>query len=177
MGVGRRMDYEEFRRQKDDFFRAHPHSPIPRPSRADFPGLEYYPPVPELRQRVRLRPGDGSEVIAATSDGQQRRYTRAAWAPVRVGNESVDLLLLGSQGEGFFLPFRDATSGPETYGAGRYLDIDDPGDGTVVIDFNLANHPYCAYDDVYSCPLPPTENWLTVPIRAGERLPVTTRRT
>ncbi|NIR36327.1 MAG: DUF1684 domain-containing protein [Actinobacteria bacterium] len=71
---------------------------------------------------------------------------------------------------GYFLPFRDATSGSESYGAGRFLDIDGPLDGPVTIDFNLAYNPYCAYDESYSCPLPPAENWLQVPIRAGEQV-------
>ena len=70
---------------------------------------------------------------------------------------------------GFFLPFRDATSGSETYGAGRYLDIDPDEDGTVTIDFNMAYNPFCVYSEAYSCPLPPTENWLDVPITAGEK--------
>jgi len=68
-----------------------------------------------------------------------------------------------------FLPFRDATSGVETYGAGRYLDVDPEPAGTVVVDFNMAYNPFCAYDDASSCALPPYENWLPVPIRAGER--------
>jgi len=66
-----------------------------------------------------------------------------------------------------FLPFRDATSGKETYGAGRYLDLDVRGD-EVLIDFNYAYTPNCAYSADWSCPLPPAENWLEVPIRAGE---------
>jgi hypothetical protein len=69
-----------------------------------------------------------------------------------------------------FLPFRDATSGRETYGAGRYLEVEPPGpDGGVEIDLNYAYNPYCAYNPEWSCPIPPGENWLTVPIRAGER--------
>jgi len=69
-----------------------------------------------------------------------------------------------------FLPFRDRTSGSETYGAGRYLEVEPPGaDGWVVVDFNLAYNPYCAYNPEWSCPIPPGENWLAVPIRAGEK--------
>ena len=71
-------------------------------------------------------------------------------------------------GHGYFLPFRDATSGKETYGAGRYLDVPRGENGQVVVDFNYAYSPYCAYGDAYSCALPPRENWLTVPIEAGE---------
>lgn len=79
------------------------------------------------------------------------------------------MLTLYSTGHsGYFVPFRDKTSGRETYGAGRYLDIETSQNGAVTIDFNQAYNPYCAYNDAYSCPLPPVENWLSVPIEAGE---------
>ena len=78
---------------------------------------------------------------------------------------------------GFFLSFRDATSGDETYGAGRYVldtakgaDLGADGSGRLVVDFNFSYQPSCSYDPQWSCPLPPRENWLTMPIRAGERL-------
>jgi uncharacterized protein (DUF1684 family) len=71
------------------------------------------------------------------------------------------------------VPFLDATSGAETYGAGRYLDLDpDEADGSYVLDFNLAYHPSCVYDPKYSCPLTPAENRLGARIEAGERLPL-----
>ena len=68
-----------------------------------------------------------------------------------------------------FVPFRDATSGKETYGAARYLDIEEKPAEEHVLDFDLAYNPYCAYSDDYVCPFPPRENWLTIPIRAGEK--------
>jgi uncharacterized protein len=69
-----------------------------------------------------------------------------------------------------FLAFGDATSAKETYGAGRYLDITKtPGATTIILDFNKAYNPYCAYNETYSCPLPPPENLLNVAIRAGEK--------
>jgi uncharacterized protein (DUF1684 family) len=70
-----------------------------------------------------------------------------------------------------FVPFSDGTSGHESYGAGRYLDIRAESDGSHVLDINLAYNPYCAYSEAYSCPLPPAENWLPVRIEAGERVP------
>ena len=69
------------------------------------------------------------------------------------------------------MPFRDATSGRESYGAGRYLDIEPEEDGTYTVDFNVAYNPWCAYAPQYSCPLPPRENWLPFPIEAGEQDP------
>jgi uncharacterized protein (DUF1684 family) len=76
----------------------------------------------------------------------------------------------GGDAANVFVPFADATSGSETYGAGRYLDIEREEDGTYSLDFNLAYHPSCAYDERFTCPLTPAENRLAVPIRAGERL-------
>ena len=72
--------------------------------------------------------------------------------------------------QGFFLPFVDALAGTETYGAGRYLDPEPLGGGRVLLDFNRAYNPYCAYNEQWSCPITPRENRLAVPIRAGEKL-------
>ena len=80
--------------------------------------------------------------------------------------------LEGAHADGrLFLPFLDATSGSETYGAGRYLDLEPDDDGTYAIDFNQAYHPSCVYAPQFSCPLTPAENRLPVRIEAGERLP------
>ena len=72
-----------------------------------------------------------------------------------------------------FIPFRDQTGGKETYGAGRYIDIDPDkhinADGKWILDFNVAYNPWCAYSESYTCPIVPTENWLKVPINAGEK--------
>lgn len=160
----------DFRAQKDDYFRRAHESPIPPEDRTEFIGLGYYDEDPSLNLDLEMEPGDGSEVHVQTSDGQERVYTRDGTVSFPVGGEVVTLTLYGTDhGHGYFLPFRDATSGKETYGAGRYLDIHPAQRGKVRIDFNLAYNPSCAYDDAYSCPLPPGENWLRVPIRAGEK--------
>lgn len=159
---------EAFRAAKDEFFRSDHQSPIPGDD--DFDGLSYFPHDPAYAFTVRPEPADGSEIEVQTSDGRVRRYHRAATVDLDGPSGAIAVTLLSNEArEGFFLPFRDATSGDETYGAGRYLDIDPNSDGTVTIDFNLAYNPYCAYDDAYSCPLPPPENWLTIPIEAGEK--------
>jgi uncharacterized protein (DUF1684 family) len=84
-----------------------------------------------------------------------------------VDGEPAQVTLYRPRGERSF--FRDALSGKETYGAGRYLDVPPPHDGHVVVDFNYAYNPSCVYNPKYSCPLPPRENWLQAPIRAGEK--------
>jgi len=68
-----------------------------------------------------------------------------------------------------FLPFKEATNGKQTYGGGRYLDLRIPESDSVLIDFNRAYNPYCAYSYKWSCPIPPRENWLDIPILAGEK--------
>jgi uncharacterized protein (DUF1684 family) len=159
-----------FRRGKDEAFRAGPHSPIPPGARASFTTLSYFPPNPDLVFEVTVEPGDGAALDIPTSDGQQRRYHRIGRVPLVVEGEHVSLVLLGRQDEPrLFLAFGDATSGHETYGSGRYLEVEPLGHGRVRIDFNYAYNPFCAYSDAYSRPLPPEENWLTVLIRAGEK--------
>ena len=164
----KRQQSRRLRDEKDEFFRTDHHSPIP--SREEFGGLSYFDHDPGYEFTVRPEQADGSALEVQTSDGQVRLYRRSATVDLEGPSGAFTVTLLTSDGrEGFFLPFRDATSGSETYGAGRYLDIDPNADGTVTIDFNLAYNPYCAYDDAYSCPLPPSENWLSVPIEAGEK--------
>jgi uncharacterized protein len=80
-------------------------------------------------------------------------------------------LTLFSDPHGFFLPFADALAGKATYGAGRYLAPKQLPNGKLLVDFNYAYNPYCAYNELFSCPLTPIENRLKVPIRAGEKLP------
>ncbi len=160
----------EFRRHKDEFFGMNHGSPLPRHLRNGFEGLKYFAPNEELDLVLDFEPEEPAGVEIATSDGQVRTYYRAGKIRFEVDGEPVELTLLRTPGHpGYFLPFRDGTSGKESYGAGRYLDLEDPVDGKINIDFNLAYNPYCAYSDDYSCALPPRENWLTVPIRAGEK--------
>lgn len=159
----------DFRAAKDDFFRSE-HSPLPDELRDRFQGLAYFEQDPALVSSVPVLATEPGDVTVGTSDGHVRSYRRAGQIEIEVGDRTIRLLLLQAPGDdGFFIPFRDGTSGSSTYGAGRYLDVEPAEDGTVEIDFNLAYNPYCAYSDEYSCPLPPHENWLTVPIEAGER--------
>ncbi len=82
------------------------------------------------------------------------------------GQEAELTIFAGDHG--YFLPFVDSLAGEETYGAGRYLEPERLSNGKFSVDFNLAYNPYCAYNERWSCPLPPAENRIQVPIRAGE---------
>jgi hypothetical protein len=162
---------EAQRQEKDQFFKSHPHSPIPRQERANFQGLPYFPPNPALDLQLTLEAFDQKEAIQMqTSAGDLREYLRWGKVYFEVDGQQAHLTLYYSPDmDHFFLPFMDATSGQETYGAGRYLDPHPHEDGTLHLDFNLAYSPYCAYNPNYSCPIPPQENRLTVRIEAGEK--------
>lgn len=171
-----------FRDSKDRLFREHPQSPIPTRDRASFASLAYWPHDPAYRMAVRIEALDAGAAADLPSSGSGgipfRRIGRVRLTGPLEGR-SLDVFWIDAYGGGIFLPFRDATSGSETYGAGRYL-LDtiksadhggDPERGELTLDFNQAFHPSCAYDPGWSCPLAPPENRLTVPVRVGERLP------
>jgi uncharacterized protein (DUF1684 family) len=163
-------EVEEFRREKDAFFRTDARSPLSDRQKRRFTGLDYYPEDHELTIAGEIDPRvDPTDVLMDTTGGTPQRYHRAGVLRFRVGYEHTKITLFAREPGGeLFVPFRDATSGRETYGAGRYLDVEPALEGWVVVDFNYAYNPYCAYNANWSCPLPPQENWLPVAIRAGE---------
>ncbi len=163
-------DLLAFRREKDRYFKHADESPVPRETRHNFKGLSYFPPNDELVYEVDLEPVDPTEVTIVTTAGDERTYKRVATASFSVDGQGATVALYSSGDEDLFLPFRDATSGRESYGAGRYIDVHPRDNGKAVLDFNYAYSPFCAYSPNYSCAVPPQENWLTVPIRAGERI-------
>ncbi len=151
-------------------------SPLGTAARARLGGLDYYPPDSAYRVRGRLLPlpagpePDGRFRL----DAEAVDLTGVSWAEFTVGGRTLRLLAFKSRGDAsnrLFIPFRDATSGRETYGGGRYLDVYPQGGEEVEIDFNLAYNPYCAYDPDYRCPLAPPGNTLDVSIPAGEKAP------
>jgi uncharacterized protein len=162
---------ESMRRQKDRGFKTDPQSPIE--DKEAFSGLAYYPVEPALRIPTKLtRHAAPATLTMQTSDGQAREYRNVGQFELVIDGAPVMLQAYQQRGsEALFLPFRDKTSGKETYGAGRYLDVHLERGEAAEVDFNLAYHPYCAYSEAYSCPFPPPENWLSVAVRAGERLP------
>ena len=174
-----------FRQGRDQLFRTHPQSPLNEEARTRFKGLRYFDHDPACRLRVRVEPADAGDPLEIDTGGEDGviTYRRAGW--VRFRQDGADCRLtvfsLVGYGGGLFLPFRDATSGHDTYGGGRYLfDTVKNTDGLaleitagspdVTIDFNYAYNPSCVYDARWACPLAPRENWLTVAVRAGERM-------
>lgn len=163
---------------RDGLFRTHPQTPI-EPG-APFDALPFFPYDPALRLMATLDPLDGpDEALPAGADGdlRMRPFARTRGLAPALGGELTAYWLLG-YGGGVFLPFADATSGRETYGAGRYLldtikgaDLGTAPDGRVVLDFNFAYNPSCSYSDRYVCPLAPRANCLPAPVRGGEQVP------
>lgn len=180
-----------WRLERDKLFRDHPQSPIPTEERARFGGLSYYPYDPAFRMRAVVEPSP--DHLAATADREPRGLLQLPtsgdepFSFQRIGRVNLSGPLAGASlpvfwmegyAGGLFVPFRDATSGTDTYGAGRYLldsvkgaDVGgDPDKSELLLDFNLAYHPSCAYDPRWNCPLAPIESRLDIPILAGERL-------
>ena len=187
---------QRLRLARDELFRSHPQSPLKPDQRARFGGLSYFPYDPVYRMVGKFAAAT-TETEPARPDASAMPAFNVVQLPTsgsepfsfrRIGTVSLSGPLAGSSlpvfwmegyAGGLFPPFRDATSGAETYGAGRYLldtvkGADMGGDwerGELTLDFNLAYHPSCAYDPKWNCPLAPLESRLAPPVRAGERLP------
>ena len=158
---------QQFRREKD---------PIPADKRDVLLPLRYYPPDPSYTVAAALRLGQERPVVLMpTSTGTIRKYERVGVLEFTFEGQPLSLGAFIEAGTkeigGLFVPFVDATSGKETYPAGRYLDIPPTTTGLYEIDFNKAYNPYCAYNATYECPYPPPSNRLKVEIRAGEKTP------
>ncbi|MFC4249551.1 DUF1684 domain-containing protein [Natribaculum luteum] len=177
-------ELEEKRDEKDRFFAEHPQSPIPPGERDGFDGLEYFPPDPDYRVSATVTVHDDpNPVTMETTAGREVRYLRVATLAFDLERDDADLedgtfelaayQQEGAREEALFVPFRDKTTGQQTYRGGRYMELEterglETGD-EIVVDFNLAYSPFCAYSETFDCPLPPEENWLEVAIPAGER--------
>ncbi len=167
----------QFREGRDELFRTHPQSALPEEQKAAFAGLRYYPYNPALRFVLAVDTDVEPAIVemALQDDGlaRMRRFGKIQFV---VDDRAVSLSLfwMMGYGGGVFLPFRDLSGRDETYGGGRYLldtikhaDLGQDGD-RLIVDFNYAYNPSCAYNPRWHCPLAPQENWLPVAIRAGE---------
>jgi uncharacterized protein len=164
-------ELDAFRAAKDRFFREHPNSPLTEEQRWTFAGLHYFPEDPALRLSLPVERFESpSTIVMPTSAGETRTYRRLGGVRFAIDGQDAALTLFADESGTLFLPFADALAGEETYGAGRYLDPAPLDDGRVLVDFNLAYNPSCAYNDGWSCPMAPAENRLRVAIRAGEQI-------
>jgi uncharacterized protein len=169
--------WQLWRETRDELFRSHPQSPLPAERRASFDGLDYWPYDPQARVLAELEDVESPPEPVATSGTEPILFRPFARASFELRGEplSLEVAWLAAYGGGVFLSFRDATSGHETYGGGRYL-LDtvkgaDLGEdhGRLVLDFNFSYNPSCSYDPGWVCPLAPPANRLAVAIEAGEK--------
>jgi uncharacterized protein len=170
--------WQRWQQKRRLLFRRHPQSPVPAPDRSEYSGPYVYPYDPAWRLTAPVEPAPPDSLEIPTSTGEvmtMRRFGRVRLTGATTMT-TLDVYWLAGYAGGLFLPFADATSGRETYGAGRYLldtakGADLGGDeGQLVLDFNFAYFPSCAYDPRWTCPLAPPANRLSLPVRAGERL-------
>ena len=161
---------DDFRASKDEAFRGH-HSPLAEEQQAKFAGLVYYDEDPDFAYILDPEPFPEQETLEMqTSTGDTASYLRWARISFEVGSEKAQLTVFKSPDSSeIFLPFQDANAGGETYGAGRYLEALEHPSGKLLVDFNYAYNPNCAYNESWSCPIPPFENRLSVAITAGEK--------
>jgi len=160
------------RAETDQFMRNSKESPFLNKLES-YHGLNYFEPDLEFKINADFtKISDGKIRKLPTSDGKEEQYQEYGFADFNLDRRNHRLLILKTvEGESnhIFIPFADSTSGDETYGAGRYLELPTIKGGKVLLDFNLAYNPYCAYSADYSCPLPPAENYLATSIKAGEK--------
>lgn len=172
-----KAEIEKERKTKDRFFKSrYPGSPIPFEDRAKLKALDYFPPDPDYRFELELHEHEEKGVVRmAYTKGRERDFLRWGEFRFKVGNKerAIQAYKSNPTEQKLFILFRDATSGKETYRAGRYLDLesdrDQTAEGKWTLDFNRAYNPWCVYSENYTCPLVPSENWLEVPIYAGEK--------
>lgn len=175
------VSYEQeiaaLRAEKDAAFKAGTDSPIPAAERARFTGLSYFDVDPSFRVAAALTENEMSTRVIEmdTTDGTRQRMRVIGALEFTIRGERRALTAYvpetARDTRRLFVPFRDATNRAETYGGGRYLDLERSSIGIYDLDFNRAYNPFCVYDTQYVCPLPPPENTLPLGITAGEKMP------
>jgi uncharacterized protein (DUF1684 family) len=165
---------EKERDRQFKFIRYNIESPLTEEQKKDFKELDFYPIDPAYKVRAKMVPVEDRKMMELPmTDGTVEKYLKHSFAEFQLSGQTYRLLLLQSVKEldkrNFFLAFADATSGVETYGGGRYINLRQDGKNSINIDFNMAYNPYCAYNPDFACPLPPKENVMEIAIRAGEK--------
>ncbi len=165
----------QHREKKDKDFKYADFSPLDIDQKHQFKHLDYFVPDEKYKVVGKLTKINNDTVYKyLTTSNEIRRFYKYANVEFMIEDKLQKLLLLKSAEADtpnyYFLGFKDLTSGTETYEAGRYIDVEKPQNDALLIDFNLAYNPYCAYNEMYSCPVPPDENMLNVRILAGERV-------
>ncbi len=168
----------EYRKSENIKFKDPAKSPLPKDQVTEFDSLPFFTIDSNYRMVAKWTPLMDQEVFEMPTSTQRKpKYRRAGFIDFALGEDSLRLTayqnmsLLNRPGfeDYLFIPFADFTNGESTYGGGRYVEAELPAQGetTILVDFNKAYNPYCAYDTRFSCPIVPDENYLKVEIRAG----------
>lgn len=162
---------DRFRNRRNEFMRTHEHSPLTESQKANFVPLEYFPENPDLHFVIEPDTSIPDDPVQlGTTSGTTVEYIPHSKISFEVDGQEVTLTVyIEPERHRLVIPFKDATADKETYGAGRMVDPQERPDGKLVVDFNYAYGPYCQYNDNWTCTLPPFNNWIQVPIRAGEK--------
>lgn len=161
-----------YRHERAEFFRYSPNSPFIQ-QKVNFSYLDYYSASPEFVIKANFKKTIELDTVnLATSTGTIDEFIAIGTANFNIQGVENSLFVLKSihpNDQSLFIPYIDKTSGESTYGGGRYLDVQNPNGNIILLDFNKAYNPYCAYTEGYTCPFPPKENRLSVLIEAGEK--------
>jgi uncharacterized protein (DUF1684 family) len=166
------------RKLKDGEMKTGEHSPIADDEKQAFKKLNYYKPKTGFRKEASFERYDqATHFLMKTTTDRLPEYSLYGVVKFKHSNRSyslnvyqnIELVKKPGYEKHLFIPFNDLTNGDETYGGGRFLDVYETGADTLIIDFNLAYNPYCAYNHKYSCPIPPEANNLELKIKAGEK--------
>ncbi len=172
-------DIKAFQKDLADEYTNPQRSPLQPAERKKFKGILFYPANAKYVVNAKFIRTPAEQIFKMPTSGTRRPdYVKYGEVHFTLkGNEyklnvyqSIELTKKEEYKNYLFIPFRDATSGKETYGGGRYIDLNIPSGDTMLINFNKAYHPYCAYTEGYNCPIPPKENYLPVKIEAGVKL-------
>lgn len=167
------------RKLKDAEMLTGDHSPIPDEEKATFSKLKYYRPKVSFRKEASFKRYDqATRFLMKTTTERLPEYSIYGIVSFKHKGknitlnvyQNIELVKKPGYEKHLFIPFNDRTNGIETYGGGRFLDITENGAEALIIDFNKAYNPYCAYNHKYSCPIPPEENDLKIKIKAGEKI-------
>jgi uncharacterized protein len=170
-------DVERFREIRDKSFRDPVLTPLLRQDFLNFKGLEYFDVDAKFELKAKFeKTTDDQLFVMPTTGGTTRKYFKYGILTFELESQKSSLNVYRSEASAIkngllFVPFRDLTNGAETYGAGRYLDIEPPAGAEAKLDFNFAYNMSCAYGrEEFSCTIPPKENFLQIEIKAGEKI-------
>jgi hypothetical protein len=166
---------ESERKEKNEFFKTSDDSPLTDEQKERFSSLSYFPINEKYKIQAEFHKNENEQIIEmAITDGTRRRYIVYGMAHAHLEGKELDITVYkqaDDDSDYLFIPFYDITSADITYGGGRYVEPELTPGGQMIIDFNLAYNPYCAYNHTYRCPIPPQENNLRVSVLAGEKIP------